>query len=81
MAYTTAQINANIAANEAALAQVFEALRRGDGSEARYRPVADIRNQIAYWQALLPSASDAPVSQAPKVRTFLFHGGKGFGSF
>lgn len=81
MAYTTAQIQANIAVLEAGIAQSFAVLRKADGSTAEYRTVADIRNAIAYWQALLNDASDAPTVTTPKVRSYLFHGGKGFSSF
>lgn len=78
MAYTTAQITANITILEAGIAQSFATLRRADGSTAEYRTVADIRNAIAYWRALYNDASDAPVTTAPKVRSYLFYGGKGF---
>lgn len=77
--YSTAQLQAIIATLEAGLGQGFATLRRADGSEIEYRSVADIRNAIAYFNALFNNASDAPVNPAPSVRTFLFFGGKGFG--
>lgn len=77
--YTTAQLDAIIATLEAGLGQGFATLRKADGSEIQYRNVADIRNAIAYFNALYNNASDAPVNPAPKVRTFLWYGGKGFG--
>jgi hypothetical protein len=77
--YTTAQLNTIIATLEAGLGQGYATLRQANGSEIVYRSVADIRNAIAYFNALLPSASDAPVPTVPKIRSYIFFGGKGFG--
>lgn len=77
-AYTTSQLDTIIATLESGLGQGFATLRKADGSEIEYRSVADIRNAIAYFRSLYDNATDAPISTTPKVRTFLFFGGKGF---
>jgi hypothetical protein len=78
VAYTTAQLDTIVATLEAGLGQGFATLRKSDGSEIVYRSVADIRNAITYFKSLYNDASDAPTTTAPKVRTLLFFGGKGF---
>jgi hypothetical protein len=78
--YTTAQIDAIVAKLESCLssgtAEVEFQSRR-----IIYRSTADIRNAIAYFNGLYPTASDAPTNAPPKIRTFLFYGSKGFGNF
>jgi hypothetical protein len=78
MAYTTANLTTIIAQLEACLALgaaeiVFE------GKKLVYRSAADILKAIAYFQALLPAATDASPNPAPKTRTFFLFGGKGIG--
>ncbi len=77
MAYTTSQLDSIITKLETALA-VGTAEVMFEGRRLVYRSVSDIRNAIAYFQALYNNATDAPVNTTPKIRTFLFNGSKGF---
>ncbi len=78
MAYTTSQLDAIIATLESALGSGTADVTF-QGRRLVYRSVTDIRNAIAYFQALYNNVSAAPVTTVQKIRTFLFHGGKGFG--
>jgi hypothetical protein len=75
--YTTAQIDAAIAQQEAILAKAISELAY-EGRNIKYRPVAEIRSSIAYWSGLYATASDAPTTPTPKIRTYLMYGGKNF---
>lgn len=78
MAYTTAQLDAIVAALEAGLSQGFAEVSY-ENQRLTYRSVADIRNAIAYFKGLYGSASDAPVSLTPRIRTYFpFGGDRGF---
>ena len=76
--YTTAQLDAIIAKLESCLASGTAEVEF-QSRRLIYRSVADIRNAIAYFSGLYPTASDAPATATPKIRTYLFYGNKGFG--
>ena len=80
MAYTTAQLDANIAKLESCLALGTAEITH-EGRRLVYRSVADIRSAITYFKALYDNATDAPLTPAPKTRTFYGYTNKGFGSF
>ncbi|HEY4088809.1 MAG TPA: hypothetical protein VGM43_22920 [Bryobacteraceae bacterium] len=75
--YTTAQIDAKIAALNDRLAASTSSVGH-DGNRVDYVSPADTRTEIARWTAMYPNATDAPVT-TPKIRTVLAFGGKGFG--
>ncbi|HYX45905.1 MAG TPA: hypothetical protein VE820_03660 [Sphingomicrobium sp.] len=77
MPYTTAQLDSIIAKLESSLGKGYAEVTH-EGKHLVYRSVTDIRTAIAYFKALYDNATDAP-APAPKVRTFLFYGNKGFG--
>jgi len=78
MAYATADIDAIIKKLEGALA-TGTAEVAFEGRRLVYRSVADIRNAIAYFQALYDNATDAPATTTRKKRTFFLFGSKGIG--
>jgi hypothetical protein len=74
MAYLTADLDSIIAKLEASLAKGYADVTH-EGNRLVYRTTAEILKAIAYFKALYDNATDAPVSPAPKVRTFYLHGG------
>jgi hypothetical protein len=78
MAYTTASLNTIIAQLENALA-LGAAEIQFEGKKIVYRNATDILKGIAYFQALLPDATDAPPNPTPPTRTFFLFGGNGVG--
>jgi hypothetical protein len=79
MPYTTWQLDTAIAQLEAALlAGATAAEVSFEGRMYRAQTAAEIRNRISYFNALYPTATDAP-PQVPKTRTFYLFGGKGIG--
>lgn len=76
--YTTSEIDAVVRQLEASLGQGSAMVRTAEGREIQYKTNAAIRDGLAYWKGLYPTASDAPVTTNTKVRSYLFFGGKGF---
>ena len=80
MPYTTWQLDTAIAQLEAALLAGAQAAEVSfEGRMYRAQSAAEIRNRISYFQALYPTATDAPPNPTPKTRTFYLFGGKGIG--
>lgn len=77
MAYATADLDAIIQNLESALASGYAEVSF-EGRRVQYRSQAEIRNAIAYFTALYPKATDAPVNTTPKVRTIFCYSSKGF---
>ena len=77
VSYTTAELDAIIAALETKLSSALE-IRHGDKAITN-RAAADIRSSIAYFEALYDTASDAPPVIRAKVRTYFGWGSKGIG--
>jgi hypothetical protein len=76
--YTTAQIDAKISALNDRIGAGTASVEHDD-KRITYNTPAEIRAGIAYFTAMYPNASDAPVVTTPKVRTVFAFGGKGFG--
>jgi len=76
--YTTAQLDGIISALNARLAAGTASVEH-DGKRITYNTPSEIREGIAYFQAMYPNASDAPAVTSPRVRTIFAFGGKGFG--
>jgi len=78
-AYTTAQLDSIILGLERKLTSALE-VRHGDKSVVN-QAASDIRSSIAYFYALYNDASDAPLANRPRIRTYFAWGSKGFGGF
>ena len=80
MPYTTWQLDTTIAQLESALAAGAQAAEVSfEGRMYRAQSASEIRDRISYFNALYPTATDAPSNPTPKTRTFYLFGGKGIG--
>lgn len=80
MAYSTWDLDTIVKQLETALVAGGSAAEfQFEGRVFRAQTAQEIRDRIAYFQALYDNAVDAPTPTTPKIRTYYMFGGKGIG--